>query len=89
MIEIEIYHMHYNCRNGMYYVDKSFPQKNKKRKNSTNTKKINTPVNSITKTTNKNHNSEINTPTNNLGSKFGKTEIISSKMIVVDGGMRF
>jgi len=81
--------MHYNFKNGMYYVDKSFPQKNKKRKNSTNTKKINTAVNSPTEITNKNRNSEINTPTNNFSSKFGKTEIISSRMIVIDGGMRF
>jgi len=81
--------MHYNFKNGMYYVDKSFPPKNKKRKNSTNTKKINTDVNSTTGITNKNHNSEIDTPTNNFGSKFGKTEIISSRIIVIDGGMRF
>lgn len=81
--------MHYNFKNDIYYVDKSFPQKNKKRKNSTNTRKINTAVNSTTEITNKNHNSGINTPTNNFGSKFGKTEIISSRMIVIDGGMRF
>ncbi|MED4156719.1 hypothetical protein [Priestia aryabhattai] len=64
-------------------------KKKKKKKNSTNTKKRNRAINSTAEITNKNHNSEINTPANNFGSKFGKTEIVSAKVIVIDGGIKF
>ncbi|WP_394555796.1 hypothetical protein C1N61_31800 (plasmid) [Priestia aryabhattai] len=80
MITIEIYYMTYNFKNGMYYVDKSFPQKKKKR---------NINVNSPAETASQNPNSKVATHAYNVGCEFKNTEIISSSMIVVDGGMRF
>lgn len=81
--------MQYNFKNGIYYVDKSFPQKKKKNKNSANIKKRNTAVNQTAEIANESQYSKINTHANNVGSKLGKTEIISSGMIVIDGGMSF
>lgn len=80
MIEIETYYMKYNFKNGMYYVDKSFPQKKK-----------NPPVsvNSPTETAGKNTNSKITSHAYNRGFEFKSTEIISSRIIAIDGGMRF
>ncbi|OVE34502.1 hypothetical protein CCZ20_26100 [Priestia aryabhattai] len=80
MIKIELYYMTYNLKNGMYYVDKSFPQKKKKR---------NTNVNSTAETANQNPNSKVATHAYNVGCEFKNTEIISSSMIVIDGGIRF
>ncbi|WP_043978896.1 hypothetical protein [Priestia megaterium] len=80
MIKIEIYYMTYSFKNGMYYVDKSFPQKKKKR---------NTDVNSTAETANQNPNSKVATHAYNVSCKFKNTEIISPSMIVIDGGMRF
>lgn len=72
--------MNYNFKNGMYYVDKSFPQKKKKRS---------IDVNLTTETANKDSNSKITTHAYNVGFEFKNTEIISSNMIVIDGGMKF
>lgn len=72
--------MTYNFKNGMYYVDKSFPQKKKKR---------NTNVNSTAETANQIPNSKVATLAYNVGCDFKNTEIISSSIVVIDGGMRF
>jgi hypothetical protein len=80
VIEIETYYMKYNFKNGMYYVDKSFPQKKKKR---------NISVNSPAETADKSPNSKITTHAYNGGIEFKRAEIISSRAIVIDGGMRF
>ncbi|OHY73412.1 hypothetical protein [Priestia aryabhattai] len=80
MIKIETYYMKYNFKNGMYYVDKSFPQKKKKR---------NININSPAETASKNPHSKITTHAYNGGFEFKSTEIISSRIIVIDGGMRF
>lgn len=72
--------MRYNFKDGMYYVDKSFPQKKKKR---------NINVNSPAETANKNPNSKIATHAYNVSFEFKSTKIISSSMIVIDGDMRF
>ena len=72
--------MKYNFKNRMYYVDKSFLQKKKKRHVS---------VNSSTETAGKNPNSKITPHAYNIGLEFKSTEIISSRIIVIDGGMRF
>ncbi|MGC3792212.1 hypothetical protein ACPS01_27220 [Priestia aryabhattai] len=80
MIEIQTYYMKYNVKNGLYYVESSFPQKKKKRSIS-----INPPV----ATASKNTNSKIATHAYNVGIGFKNTEIISSRIIVIDGGMKF
>ncbi|AWD68781.1 MULTISPECIES: hypothetical protein [Priestia] len=80
MIKIQTYYMKYNFKNGMYYVDKSFPQKKKKKSVS-----INPPA----ETASKNPNSKIATHAYNVGMGFTNTEIISSRIIVIDGGMKF
>ena len=73
--------MKYNLKDDMYYVDKSFQKKEKKKRD------IN--VKSPTETANKNPNSKIATHAYNVGFEFKSTEIISSSMIVIDGGIRF
>lgn len=80
VITIQTYYIKYNAKNGLYYVDKSFPQKKKKRSIS-----INTPA----ETASKNSNSKIATHAYNVGRGLKNTEIISSRIIIIDGGMKF